>query len=77
MESREIDTIVFEFLDHSVECILVGNADQNNGGRNIIRALGERRRHLESGMTGLDDLLGEGDVRADENVEVRIDLTHG
>jgi hypothetical protein len=67
-ERFERDAQAFEAAENFQEGSFVPCATQNHGGFNAVPHV--HAGHLPGGMNGLDDLLGEGEVSADEVVAV-------
>jgi hypothetical protein len=66
------DFVLAEFLDSAEERWLIGHTDNYAGGNIIWIGSGKASRHLESGVVGLDKLLGETDVLTDKDVKVGV-----
>lgn len=57
-----------QFLDYSFEVFFAGNADKDDGRRGCAR--GERLGHVVNGMSALNRVLLNGDIRSGEQIQV-------
>jgi hypothetical protein len=72
VEDFVTDLVLAELLDGAEKRGLIGHTDDYARGYFIWVLVGKASRHLESGVVGLDKLLGETDVLTDKDVKVGV-----